>query len=263
MSEFVVQQIYDELYNLESRVRKGDAYPIHKKLVFHDEVEIDDIYGWLAKTIDFNEGDVVLDAGCGVGYGTCLLAGKHNINIQGISLSKKEVEKAKKFSEKLGIEDRVSFQRQSFDTLKADKFDKIIAVESIKHAVNLSQTLSGFVDALHIGGSLYIVEDFYAKQDLVPSALKYKKDWNLTDVFRLSDYYAILDKDKTDHIDLTHYMPSKSSFRVNLKLFLTNFMNVFRSTENMDVNRIFRGGYYLDRLYLDGLMRYGVLVYTK
>ena len=263
MSELVVQQIYDELYNLESRVRKGDSYPIHKKLVFHDEEGINDIYGWLAKTIDFKEGDVVLDAGCGVGYGACLLAKKYNIQVQGISLSEKEVEKANRFSKKLELDNRVSFLKQSFDALNGSKFDKIIAVESIKHAVNLSHTLSVLVDALNKGGSLYIVEDFYQKQDLVPNASKFKKDWNLSDVFRMSDYYAVLDSGKTRYIDLTHYMPSKSSLMVNLKLTLTNFMNAFSSTKKTSVNKIFRGGYYLDRLYLDGLMKYGVLIYTK
>ncbi len=263
MSELVVQQIYDQLYSLESKVKKDHVYPIHKKLVFDGENEIRDIYGWMAMKLDFKDGEKVMDAGCGVGFGSCLMAKAHHIDVTGISLSEKEVEKANQFAKISGLSERVNFKKQSFDELSENSYDKIIAIESIKHSLNLSKTLQVFVDALVPGGTLYIVEDFYNKEKLSSDAHGYKNDWNLVDVFRLSDFYEVLEEENTSYQDLTKYMPTKSKFLVNLKLMFNSLFNNLRSDKEMNLNKIFRGGYYLDRMYLKGTMKYGVLKYAK
>ena len=263
MSEAIVKNIYDQLYNLESKVKKADVYPIHKRLVFDDDQDVDDIYGWLSKHIDFKKGDHLLDAGCGVGFGSCLLGRLHEIKITGISLSDKEVDKANAFASKTGLKGRVTFEKRSFDDLPSEQFDKIIAVESVKHSLNLSKTLKVMKSSLVPGGKLHIVEDFYGRSGLTGDALGYKNDWNLVDVFRLKDFYTILNQDHTSFYDLTQYIPSKSKFRINLKFLFNNILSTFRGNDKMNIYKIFRGGYFLDRLYIDGLMHYGLLTYIK
>lgn len=262
MSELVVKKIYDQLYTLESKVKRGDVYPIHKRLVFEEEA-YDDIYGWISKKIKFDDGDKVLDAGCGVGFGSCILGKEHFIEVKGISLSDKEVSTANSYAIKVGLEDRVKFEKQSFDSLTGETYNKIIAVESIKHSLNLSFTLGVLVKALKPGGTLYLVEDFYTQRGLTADAKNYNDDWNLVDVFRLEDYYQGLENGKTVFHDLTQYIPSKRRILINIKLAFHHIGNIFRKDNEMNVHKIFRGGYYLDRLYVDGLMKYGLLAYTK
>lgn len=263
MSELIVKEIYDQLFNLESKVKKDKVYPIHKKLVFKGRQDVNDVYDWLSEYVDFEEGDQVLDAGCGVGFGTCLLAKKNKIQITGISLSEKEIVKASDFARNSGLEASTNFIKQSFDEVGVGLYDKIIAIESIKHSLHLSKTLEVLVKALSPGGSLYIIEDFYRDVALTADALGYKEDWKLVDVFRLEDYYKALDKTNTVYEDLTAYMPPKSTLLVSLKLRTNNLFSRVRKGNSMNVNRIFRGGYFLDKLYIAGLMRYGLLAYQK
>ncbi|MEM9544458.1 MAG: methyltransferase domain-containing protein [Bacteroidota bacterium] len=263
MSELVVKDIYDQLFYLESKVKRDDVYPIHKRLVFDPQDDIKDIYGWLSKEIEFKDGDRVLDAGCGVGFGSCLLAKEHNIEVTGISLSEKEVERARLFAKKTMLESRTKFEQKSFDTLDIGTYHKIIAIESIKHSLNLSKSLEVMKAALLPGGTLYIVEDFYGRAELTPDARSYKQDWKLTDVFRLSDYHKVLEIEKTNFRDLTDHMPQKSMLAVNMKLMVNAIASTFQTRKHMNINKIFRGGYYLDRLYIQGWMRYGILSFDK
>jgi SAM-dependent methyltransferase len=263
MNELAVKRIYDELYSFESKFKKAAVYPIHKRLKFDEDEGVEDIYGWISKHVSFQIGDKVLDAGCGVGFGSCLLAKAHDIEVVGISLSEMEVEQAKRFAGNSNLVDRVSFKKQSFDTVEKDKYHKIIAIESIKHSLNLSKTLLTLKDALLPGGTLYIVEDFYEKLSLVPDAQYYQNDWSLVDVFRLKDYYEILPQKNTHYSDLTKYIPSKNRMLIHLKLAFNNILSLLKNNPEVNVNKIFRGGYYLDRLYLNKLMKYGILEYTK
>jgi len=258
--ENVVSKIYNQLYQVEKKVRKGKVYPIHKKLVFADQ-DLKDVYDWLTSNIDINIGSNVLDAGCGVGYGACLIAERCKANVTGISISEKEIAHANSYSQKKGLGHQVTFKLKSFDNLLPQKYDTIFAVESIKHSLHLEKTLDSLKQALKPNGQLVIIEDFYLQENISKNCQQYINDWHLIDAFRMEDYFKTLDREQCKYIDLTSYMPPKKKYVVNGKLAMTQLLSRLNG-DNMNIHKIFKGGYYLDRLYLQGLMRYGVLIYT-
>ncbi len=262
MNRVAVQQIYDTLFSTESKLKRQSVYPIHKRLNAQ-RLQYSDIYEWISAEIPFAPSAKVLDAGCGVGYGSILLAKQHNIDITGISLSELELNQARKVATEEGVNKRLSFKLQSFDDVLPNSFDVIIAVESLKHSFDLNKTLTRLKTALRPNGQLVIVEDFYQKQELTPSARKYIADWHLIDAFRLEDYYQVLPSNKCKLTDLTNSMFPKRKWNIQLKLTLVNVVQVTQSSEKAALSKIFRGGFHLDNLYADKLMNYQVLHYHK
>jgi len=252
-----ISKIYENLFRLESK--KG-SYPIHKKLNLPGH---EDIYSWISSEYDFAKGAKVLDAGCGVGYGSLLLASEHDIEIEGISLSESEISQAKKNITNKSIKSKVSFNVRSFDDVKESNYDIVIAVESLKHSLNLSKTLRALKKSLKPNGYIIIVEDFYHRENYNNSARKYIRDWSLVDAFRESDYLDVLDAAKVNWFDLTKHMPSKYKFNLKMKLALLTIASWFKGKAPLNLYQIFRGGFYLDHLYADKLMSYKALCFRN
>ncbi len=256
MSNTAITKIYENLFQLEGN--KG-AYPIHKKLVLPEHR---DIYDWLSQKYIFPKGAKVLDAGCGVGFGTMLLAQQHDITITGISLSPSEIEQAKTNAQQAKLQHRVGFEVQSFDDME-NEYDAIIAVESLKHSLDLNHTLQVLKNALKPNGQLIIVEDFYHLEKLNSNAQNYIKDWSLTDAFREADYLKMLDAQAIEWQDMTAYMTPKRTVRLYCKLFLLTLGSWLKGKASLNVYQIFRGGIYLDLLYARGEISYKILHYRK
>ena len=259
MDRATVQGIYDTLFSTESKLKRQHSYPIHKRLN-PDILQYADIYEWISQEVNFTPKSNVLDAGCGVGYGSMLLASQHDIRVTGISLSDLEIVQARKVATSKNLDQRVKFQLQSFDDLAEKSFDVIIAVESVKHSFDLQHTLQVLVNALKPNGQLLIVEDFYLQKELTKTAKKYVKDWKLLDAFRFEDYFQVLSHDKCQLTDLTASMFLKNKRKIQFQLALSN---IFQITQKAALSRIFRGGFYLDQLYAERLMKYQVLQYYK
>jgi len=260
--ELIVEDLYDKLHSMERRVRTGDSYPIHKKLRFAEE-GVSDIYQWIATIVDLKEGSRILDAGCGVGFGSTYLASQHGCMVTGISLSQSEIEQAAAYSKSKGLGSKVHFVKKSYDSPFDSSFDVIIAVESLKHSVGLEATCKNLTTHLSKGGKLIVVEDFYMQKAHSRTASLFADDWKLVDTYRLEDYYNYLPQDQCEWHDLTTHMSVKSRATTQVKIAFHNMMYRLLGKRDMDVYKIFRGGYYLDKLYADKLMKYGALIYTK
>lgn len=259
MSATAIKNIYENLFQLESGSNEG-AYPIHKKLVLP---ESKDIYEWLSKEFSFPKGAAVLDAGCGVGFGTMLLARQHDIKITGISLSPSEVNQATINAHQVELQNCVSFAVQSFDELATASYDVIIAVESVKHSLDLNHSLQVLKNALKPEGQLIIVEDFYHLKKRSSNAENYVKDWALIDAFRESDYLSVLNERLIQWHDMTAYMPPKRTVSLYGKLLFLTLGSWWKGKTSLNIYQIFRGGIYLDLLYAGGVMSYKVLHYRK
>lgn len=262
MNVAAVQNIYNTLFTTESKLKQKTTYPIHKRLNA-DRLQYTDIYEYLSAKIHFQAGAKVLDAGCGVGYGSLLLANQQDIEIEGISLSNLEIAQAQEAAAIKHLGHKATFQVQSFDDLAPNSFDIIVAVESVKHSFDLAHTLGVLQGALKKNGKLVIIEDFYAKTINTSAAQNYIKDWHLVDAFRLKDYYQTLPPTQCTLTDLTSSMFPKRKWNIRLKLALANVLHATQRAEKAALSQIFRGGFYLDQLYAEGLMTYQVLIYQK
>ena len=260
MSEHAVASLYDALYDFESRLERADAYPVHKRLRFDDDgAGAGDIYDWIFERVDLPRGADILDAGCGVGFGTLRLAQRSAARVTGISLSEKELAAARRVAVHAGLAGTVEFARRSFDELPQATYDLVVAVESLKHSPDLAKSLRSLADSIRRGGQLVIVEDFPTGRLSGPAAERLQRDWGLARLYTENDYLAILGAQNCRCEDLTDRVRRRGRFVLGLKLALLAAWMPVTSRGRATALRAFRGGLHLERLYADRQMRYKAL----
>ena len=253
--------LYDALFSLESRFRRG-AYPIHKRLCFGDN-KIDDIYDWIIKNSDVPENGVIMDAGCGVGFGALRLAACSNSAVVGISVSVAEITQATRNVKSAGHDDRVKIYRKSYDDLGKGTFDMVVAVESLKHSFDVKRSIQSLVRALKPGGRMVIVEDLFCGPKQYPSAGQMAKDWALTRTYREADYIDALGSGRTVITDLSSHVKISGRISIKVGLLAVQALLVIGPHKYSQAFRAFRGGLHLQRLYAGGLMQYKAIEFTK
>jgi len=258
MIEEKVKQLYNVLSGFESKQKKEQAYPIHKRLVFSNS-EYKDIYDWIIANCGVSECYKILDAGCGVGFGTQKLAQVFKAQALGISLSEVEVELATSYAKSQSVK----FENHSYDMKMKEQFDLIVAVESIKHSKNASASISNLYEHLSPAGKLIVVEDLYLGQQNNKDANMLVHDWSLAKLYTRDDYLPDAKDAKLEYHDLNVFMPNKSKIGLYLKSKATAFGSAFGNEKSKEINKIFRGGFALDRLYQDGLMSYEAIIISK
>ena len=254
-------QLYDALFSLESRFR-GGAYPVHKRLHF-DEEKPADIYDWIIRNADVPGHGVILDAGCGVGFGTLRLAAHSNATVLGISVSDKEVKQASKNVKDAGYDDRAIIDHKSYDNLDQGVFDMVIAVESLKHSSDVKRSIQSLIRGLKPGGRVVIIEDLFSGPEQHPSARQMAEDWVLTRNFSESDYVDALGSGRTVITDLTSCVKNSGRIAIKAGLLAVQALSIVVPRKHSRALAAFRGGLHLQRLYADGLMHYKSIEFTK
>ena len=119
----------------------------------------------LAEIAEIKEGENILDAGCGVGGSSLWLAKERNCTVTGISLNKRQIDKANALAKEIGMHKKVSFEQKDYtNTLyPANSFDVVWAVESVCYADDKSDFLKEAHRILKHGGRL-IIADFFQKE---------------------------------------------------------------------------------------------------
>ena len=256
-----VESLYDALFALESPRRGTRAYPIHKRLRLNPSRA--DIYDWVAEEIGLRSTDRVLDAGCGVGFGSIRLAERGAAHVTGVTLSELELARAQSAAAASHASGRIELRRASFDHLPPEAFDAVVAVESLKHSADLPRTLETLVSSLAPGGRLVIVEDVLVGEESRPSARHLASDWSLTRLYREAEYVEGLGERGCRVVDLTHAVSVGSRILLASKLAALEVVLALAGRERAAGLRAFRGGLHLERLYAAGAMRYVALLYGK
>jgi 2-polyprenyl-3-methyl-5-hydroxy-6-metoxy-1,4-benzoquinol methylase len=208
-----------------------------------------DIYDFLINRFKLNESKCILDAGCGVGYGSLKMAQSTQANVLGISISPLEIHQAKQNLIQLG-NINCSFDILSFEDIPKNSFDTIICVESLKHAIPIHSSVNSLMDGLRKNGRLIVVDDFY-----FGNTISQKPEQTLIEDWRLEKLIEINDLPAGNTIDITGYLNTKSILSSRLNLIGLAVLKLFVSESYTD---IFRGGVYLDMLYAKMKMKYMV-----
>jgi ubiquinone/menaquinone biosynthesis C-methylase UbiE len=121
----------------------------------------------LAGMLPIEPGDRLLDLGCGIGGPAIRLAAAHDIEVTGISISQRQVERANDRTAAAGLAGRLSFQfADAMDLPFPDEsFDIVWALESLHHMPDRWHAVRQAVRVLRPGGWMAI-GDFM----LIPSA---------------------------------------------------------------------------------------------
>jgi SAM-dependent methyltransferase len=107
-------------------------------------------YWWAARLV---EGKRVLDAGCGVGYGSSILAGAGAAEVVGVDISD-EVLQAVRHTLHPGVRlERADVRKLPFDE---DSFDVVVSFELIEHLARPAKALDEFVRVMRSDGLLVL-----------------------------------------------------------------------------------------------------------
>lgn len=106
----------------------------------------------------------VLDAGCGYGGTAFDLLPKIGGRWLGLTISPIQFERATSEASKRGLRERVRFRRQSYDVPLDEKFDLVIAIESMVHSADPRTTIVNLAASLAPGGFFLLVDDMPAEQ---------------------------------------------------------------------------------------------------
>jgi SAM-dependent methyltransferase len=262
LSDQAVGHLYDALSALEAPYRAGIAYPVHKRLRF-PESDARDIYDWICAHVDLPRSGRILDAGCGVGFGTIRLAQVSACRVDGISLSGVEVTRASQAARESNLTERVAFRQSSFDDVPAATYDLVIAVESLKHSSNLGRSLHTLRNSVRKGGQLVIVEDLYMGAETGAFVDQIVADWSLRRLYTEADFLAHLGGAQCRIVDLTGCVPPASRSGVVVRRAALALALPFATRHAATALRAFRGGLNLQRLYADGAMTYKGIIWRE
>ena len=252
-----VTSIYDALFQFES-TGKNQPYPIHKRLKLDGDA---DILDWVKDLNLFHKGSKVLDAGCGSGYSLAYFQRHFDIQGLGISISEKEIAFAQSWSNSMN---NLQFAVKSFDHPLGDKFDIILAIESLKHSLDLEGTLKNLVQSLAKGGQMIIIDDFVTENSEMVS--EQKQLWLANSFCDLKSIKNMLEKLEVQGVeihDFTKDVALRGAFRLDILIAATRLCRLFSPVKYQRNLATFLGGLILEKLYRLGKVQYCALVISS
>jgi ubiquinone/menaquinone biosynthesis C-methylase UbiE len=155
------------------------------------------LYKYLAKSIGLKDGLKVLDAGCGVAGPAVAFAKMFAIQIEGLTISKKQQTIAQKYISENNCNSQIEIKQGDFHHLSKyynEKFDVIMFLESLGHAQNAKKVINEAAKLLNKDGVIYI-KDFFPFE-IENKALKKQHDKVIKRINE-SYTYNVLDLQKT------------------------------------------------------------------
>lgn len=260
-----VGKLYDNLFFLNSTRKEEGLYPIHKILKYENK-DICSLYEFVLSEFDIPKKGNLLDCGCGVGFGSLLIAQSNpDLKVQGISLSEQEIQLAQKICKDKGLEENCSFYTQSFDNVAENKFDCIIAVESLKHSPNIDHTMKVLLKALRSEGKLIIIEDVGKESINSFASRRQCEDWELPRICTVEDYHEVKGLVDKNVLNMTSRMKTPNRLSILFKIMVLEFLallNAIRLRKSAGA-QITRGGIYQELLYAQGKLDYLILTARK
>lgn len=151
------------------------------------------------ESIGFEKGQRVLDAGCGVCGPARYFAKNAGVQVEAITISADQVEKAKKYISADGLDGKVKVTHGDYHQLEryyeSDSFDVVYFLESFGHATNHEQVINSAWGMLKPGGKMYI-KDLFIKEAAIESLKDdiRREVRNINNAYRynIADLYEVL-----------------------------------------------------------------------
>lgn len=132
--------------------RLSPGEPIDQALVRHEH--------YLAHRVNIQEGEKVLDIGCGIGHPARSIARFTGANITGLNINALQLRQARKLTQEAGLGYQVNFVEHSFLDIPfaEETFDKAYAIEATCYAPTLKEVYSEAYRVLKPGGVFGLYE---------------------------------------------------------------------------------------------------------
>lgn len=223
----------------------------------------------IVETLAIGAGDVVLDAGCGVGGSSIFVAETTGARVEGITLSNVQLAIARKMAQRSPATAMLTFSLQDFTRSKfpSATFTKIFGIESVCYAQAKSNFLLEANRLLRQGGRLAIIDTFRTRERLDDNDYRiYRRfidGWAVPNLPTTSYFAKLLSDAGFKNIvynDLTDYIwkSVERVFRVGL---VTSALNIVK--RRLRLARDNRSAYYQRAAFKKGITRYGMFVAEK
>lgn len=166
----LLRQQVTETFPAEDVAEYYDEWNERYEAVFGDvfqhlqAVDTDELLGHMAEVAGLRSGDRVLDAGCGVCGPARDFVRRVGVEIDAVTVSEVQAERARELVEADGASDRITVHVGDFHRLDElfppATFDVVYFLESLVHAHDPLRVLNAARTVLKPGGLLY-VKDFY------------------------------------------------------------------------------------------------------
>lgn len=151
--------------------------------------KLDDLHLYVMERAGINDGEKILDAGCGICGPSSYFAAHKNIQIDAVTISSYQVEIARQILKEKGLQERVAVHCGDYNELDKlfpeESFDRIVFLESLSHAADLQRPLTAAFKVLKPGGVIYI-KDFFQRIGNTEAEIK----WIQTIIERTDEAFA-------------------------------------------------------------------------
>lgn len=155
--------------------------------------KFDDNKRWkvFKKSIEFCEGEKILDVGCNHGPWSIRLA-KKKMNVTGIDIIEDAIKMAKENAKKLSLDIKFYKMNVEQSNFKDKKFDKIISITVLQHILNditFSKALKNICRQLKFNGKLILIES--APNQEMPEKLPFKRERTFYEQIRVFEKFGL------------------------------------------------------------------------
>jgi SAM-dependent methyltransferase len=278
MSTKDVASYYDELHlwtekSTEFRTFSGfENDTIHHFLIDPGTGNFspDTIYQFIDPHIPPNGTSRGLDAGCGYG-GTCFHGQRaHGGRWTGITISREQWTYANGIAKARGLDRMINFHLMSYDEPLPERYNLIVAIESLIHSADPNFTLDNLVSALDAGGRLIIIDDMpldHVSESDTAILAAFKQAWRCPLALSATAWTGLAHSvglRLVEQQDLSHLLKPRTEPELDAAYQDLSSQRADKAKHGFArLSDAEIGGLHLERLLGRGTIRYTVLVFEK